>query len=345
MNEDRSIYFKCRIKLTSLLKGLPILFKNRLILGSFIAVLSSCGQGSGNSSGPAAGSKGSETEAASEASSGATPVTVTTVSQESLSDSIELNAVSAFLQKSYVKANANGYLQTANVYPGKYVDAGQALFTLKTKEAQSIGNSITLLDSTLKFSGLNRILAGQHGYITQLNHQSGDYVQDGEQLAVISDRNSFVFLLDLPYELRPYVLNKKEVELTLPDGQKLKGALGAVMPTVDSVSQTQNVMIRVNTTQAIPENLVAKVRILKVVREKTQSLPKAAILTDETESNFWVMKMTDSTTAVKTNIKKGMETRGRVEILSPVFLSSDRILLTGNYGLPDTAKVKIEGAL
>jgi multidrug efflux pump subunit AcrA (membrane-fusion protein) len=270
-----------------------------------------------------------------------TPATVTAVSQEPLNDYIELNAVSAFLQKSYVKANANGYLQSADIYPGKYVEVGQSLFTLKTKEAQSIGNSIKILDSTLKFSGLNRINANQHGYITQLNHQSGDYVQDGEQLAVISDRNSFVFLLDLPYELRPVVLNKRTVELILPDGEKLTGTIGPVMPTVDSASQTQNVVIRVNTPHAIPENLIAKVRVLKTAHNSAQSLPRAALLTDETESDFWVMKLIDSVTAVKVSVKKGMETKDRVEILSPVFSPTDRILLTGNYGLPDTAKVKV----
>jgi multidrug efflux pump subunit AcrA (membrane-fusion protein) len=271
-----------------------------------------------------------------------TPVTVTTVSNSPLNDSIELNAVSAFLQKSYVKANANGYLESNNAYPGKYVEAGQTLFTLKTKEAQSIGNAIRQLDSTLQFSGVNTIRAGQHGYITQLDHQSGDYVQDGEQLAVISDRNSFVFLLNLPYELRPAVLGKKTVSLILPDGVRLAGTIGEVMPSVDSASQTQNIVIRVNGTTAIPENLIAKVRILRMSRPRAQSLPRAALLTDETEANFWVMKMIDSTTAVKVPVKTGLETPDRVEVLSPVFAPGDKILVTGNYGLPDTAKVKVE---
>jgi multidrug efflux pump subunit AcrA (membrane-fusion protein) len=264
------------------------------------------------------------------------------VSQAPLDDYIELNAVSAFLQKSYVKATANGYLQTNDVYPGKQVEAGQTLFTLKTKEAQTLGNSIKILDSTFKFSGLIHINAGQHGYITQLNHQSGDYVQDGEQLAVISDRNSFVFLLELPYELRRSVLSQRTVDLLLPDGEKLKGTIGPVMPTVDSVSQTQNVVIRINPTNTIPENLIAKVRIQKKSGPSGSSLPKAAVLTDETESDFWVMKMIDSSTAVKVPVKKGIETADRIEILSPSFAPSDRILVTGNYGLPDTAKVKVE---
>ncbi len=270
-----------------------------------------------------------------------TPVTVVAVDRGALEDYIELNAVSIFLQKSYVKAVANGYLQSADVYPGKYVEVGQTLFTLQTKEARSIGNSIKLLDSTLKFSGVNTIKANQHGYITQLNHQSGDYVQDGEQLAVISDRNSFVFLLDLPYELRPYVLGKRNVELVLPDGTKLNGSVGPVMPTVDSASQTQNVVIRVDSKSAIPENLIAKVRIVKTAKTSAQSLPKEALLTDETESDFWVMKMVDSATAVRVPVKKGIETADQVEILSPPLTAGDKIVLTGNYGLGDTARVKI----
>jgi multidrug efflux pump subunit AcrA (membrane-fusion protein) len=286
-------------------------------------------------------STGAKSEDADSVDAG-TPVTVTNVSNAPFNDSIELNAVSAFLQKSYVKANANGYLQSADVYPGKYVEVGQPLFTLKTKEAQSIGNAIGQLDSNLRFTGLNTIRANQHGYITQLDHQSGDYVQDGEQLAVISDRNSFVFLLNLPYELRPAVLGKKTAILILPDGTRLEGTIGALMPTVDSASQTQNVVIRVGTKTVIPENLIAKVHILRTARPKAQSLPKSALLTDETESNFWVMKLLDSATAVKVPVKKGIETGDRVEVLSPIFDPDDKILVTGNYGLPDTAKVKVE---
>jgi Barrel-sandwich domain of CusB or HlyD membrane-fusion len=315
----------------------------RFILPGLVSGLfmTSCGQRHG-----VADEAGDMTDpiASTDRSEARTPVTVTTVSHAPLEDFFELNAVSAFLQKSYVKANANGYLQTSDAYPGKYVEPGQRLFTLQTKEAQTLGNSIRSLDSSFKFTGIIPVLANQHGYITQLNHQPGDYVQDGEQLAVISDRSSFVFLLELPYELKDVVQGHGPIEVILPDGQRLEGTIGRFMPSVDSASQTQQVVIRVNTQQEIPESLIAKVRILKTVRNNTTSLPRAAVLTDETESNFWVMKMTDSSTAVKVSIKKGLETQDRVEIVSPPFSATDRILITGNYGLPDTAKVKIEEA-
>jgi len=270
-----------------------------------------------------------------------TPVTVTSISTEPLTEYIELNATATFLQKSYVKANATGYIQTVNAVSGKYVNAGQILFTLKTKEAQSIDNSINKLDPTFKFSGINSIKASMGGYITQLNHQAGDYVQDGEQLAAISDENSFAFILNLPYELKQYLKNNNTVDLTLPDGTKLKGTITSAMPIVDPSSQTQNIVIKVPGADKIPENLIAKVKIIKTNKINTESLPKEAILTNDVQSDFWVMKMIDSTTAIKVPVKKGIETKDRVEILEPTFSSTDKILLTGNYGLPDTARVKI----
>jgi multidrug efflux pump subunit AcrA (membrane-fusion protein) len=270
-----------------------------------------------------------------------TPVTVTGISTEPMSEYIELNASSTFLQKNFIKANANGYLQSNFTQPGQYVNKGQTLFTIKTKEAQSIGNAVNQLDSSFKFSGTNAIKAGEKGFITQLNHQAGDYVQDGEQLAIISDMNSFAFLLDLPYELRPYMQNKKTVDMVLPDGEKLVGIVAGSLPSVDPASQTQSIFIKVNANHSIPENLIAKVRILKTLKSNTVSVPKASVLSDETQSNFWIMKMIDSSTAVKTPITKGFETSDRIEIVKPVLTANDKILLTGNYGLSDTAKVKI----
>ena len=270
-----------------------------------------------------------------------TPVTVTGISTEPLAECIELNATSSFMQKNFIKANANGYLQSNFTRPGQYVNRGQVLFTIKTKEAQSIGNAVNQLDSNFKFSGTNAIRAGEKGFITQLSHQAGDYVQDGEQLAIVSDVNSFAFLLDLPYELRAYMQNRKTVELILPDGEKLTGTVAGSLPSVDPAAQTQSIFIKVNAGHSIPENLVAKVRIAKMLKEKPVSLPKAAVLTNETQTESWIMKMIDSGTAVKIPVTRGIETAGRIEILAPPLSVTDKILLTGNYGLPDTAKVTI----
>lgn len=282
-----------------------------------------------------------ETSTGIESAETKTPVTITSISNEPMEEYVELNAISSFLQKWVVRANATGYLQSANVQLNKYVGAGQLLYSVKTKEAQSIGNSINILDSSFKFTGVNSIRANGNGFISQLNHQAGDYVQDGEQLAIITDSKSFVFLLDMPYELRPYVINKKSLEMILPDGEKLTGTITGNLPTMDAASQTQSIVLKVNASHVLPENLIAKVKVVKLYKGNANSLPKSAVLADETQSEFWVMKMTDENTAVKVPIKKGIETNDRVEITAPVFTANDKILITGNYGLADTAKVQI----
>ena len=270
-----------------------------------------------------------------------TPVTITSVSNEPLTEYAELNATSVFQQDNIIKSNIIGYIKSMNVKVGQYVAAGQTLFVLKTKEAESLGNTINKLDSSYHFSGVSRIATPESGYITELPHQVGDYVQDGEQLAVISNANSFGFILNLPYELTKYVSSNKKVDVILPDGTELEGVVASFMPFIDSVSQTQQVLIKVASPSRIPENLIAKVRILKIQKTNTISLPKQAVLSNDAQTSFWVMEMTDSATAVKVPVVKGIETNDRIEILKPQFSANDKILLTGNYGLADTARVRV----
>src|SRR4051794_10736960 len=86
-----------------------------------------------------------------------TPVTVVNVNSGRMEDFIELNATSAFQQKWIIKSNVTGYLQKANVQLNKFVSAGKIIFTVKTKEAESIGNTISILDSSFRFTGTNAI--------------------------------------------------------------------------------------------------------------------------------------------------------------------------------------------
>jgi biotin carboxyl carrier protein len=270
-----------------------------------------------------------------------TPVTITHPSKEAMSETVQVNAISAFLLKTYAKATANGYLQTVNVHVGDMVTKGEVLFVIKTKEAEALGNTVNSLDTSLHFQGIITIKSPRSGYITQLTYTAGNYVQDGEQLAEITDNTSFVFILDLPYELKPYLDANKNLNLHLPDSTVIPAVVESALPSVDSVAQTQQYILKANTDKHIPANLIAKADIIKSQKLHTVSLPKAAVLSNETQSEFWIMKMLNDSVAVKVPVTKGLENKSSVEILSPVLSDSDNIIITGNYGLSDTASVKI----
>jgi len=133
--------------------------------------------------------------------------------------------------------------------------------------------------------------------------------------------------------------------LVLPGDLTIQGTIIAALPSVDAVSQTQRYRIHVANSKSIPENLIVKALYVQKAVTHAISLPKEAILTNEVQSEFWIMKMVGKNLAVKIPIVKGLESGNRVEIRSPKLLPSDQILLTGNYGLPDTANVVVENTI
>ena len=269
------------------------------------------------------------------------PVTLTSIDTNGIDSYVELNATATYLAKTVIKANATGYLSSVNVASNDYVTSGKVLFTLKTRESKALGNTINKIDSSLNFGGDIKVKSTSNGFVNSINVQEGNYVQDGDQLAQINDANSFALVLSLPYELKKYVKVGATFDAFLPDGKAIKTTVSKFMSSVDAVSQTQSVILKVIGKQDIPENLIVKVRINKSSNSNLISLPKEAVLSDETETNFWIMKMINGNTAVKVPIQKGEETHDKVVILSPVLTKNDQIVRTGNYGVADTIQVKV----
>jgi len=134
------------------------------------------------------------------------------------------------------------------------------------------------------------------------------------------------------------------LQLHLADSTILEGYIQSALPTVDSIAQTQRYIIKVKTDKLIPENLIAKVQLIKQQVANATLLAKPAVLSNEEQTEFYIMQLINDSTAVKTNIKKGIESGNDIQILEPALNDSDKIILTGNYGLNDTAKIKIESS-
>jgi len=270
-----------------------------------------------------------------------TPVTITNVKMEPMTDMIELNAHTSFLKKNSVKANISGHIESIELNPGDVVEKGQLLLTIKTKESAAMDGYVPS-DTSMRFKGLIKVKAPKAGIISSVLHQNGDNVMDGDELVVIAEQNSMVLLLEVPFELNQVVSKTKACKVLLSDNREFDGSISSRLPVMDAQSQTVSYIVHINGKAVLPENLIAKVRIVKTAKSNANVLPKGAVLANETQSEFWVMKLINDTMAVKVDIKKGLENSEKVEITLPSFLKTDRFLMTGNYGLPDTAIVKIK---
>lgn len=258
-----------------------------------------------------------------------------------LSNTVTLNATASYLLKTDVKANTTGYITRMSIKLGDAVRRGEVLFGLQTKEARAIGNTINKLDPSFRFHGTTTVLSPATGFVAMVNHQPGDYVQEGEVLATISDASSFGFVTDVPFEYLQLFKSQKSIPVALSDGRSLQGQIAKIMPSADPVSQTVKVLVKVPSAERIPENLIGNISFSKDVALGL-SVPKSALVTDETQSSFWVMKMINKDTAIKVPIEKGVETDRYVQIKSGNLKATDRVITSGNFGTGDTIQVQIE---
>jgi hypothetical protein len=264
------------------------------------------------------------------------PVTLTGIQIGEITDYVDLIATSSYFSKSVIQAPTSVYVEEVFINPGAFVRKNDVLLTIKTKEAEALQ-----MDSVnpLNFSGVIRIKAAIDGIITTVDHPKGDFVMEGATLATIAVPGSLVFLLEVPYELTDYMRINTNCEILLPDNKKIPATIKSRLPMISGSSQTQKFIIQPTLAMNLPENLIAKIRIIRKVSQKAQILPKTSVLTDEVMKAFWVMKMINDSTAVKVPVKTGISQGDNIEISDPVFNSADRFLNSSNYGLGDTARV------
>jgi hypothetical protein len=251
---------------------------------------------------------------------------------------IDLSATSAYLFKAAVKAPVTGYIENMFINQGGAVEKNERLFSIKTKEASAIMNETF---NNEKFRGIVDINAAVAGLISSIEHPKGDYVAEGDQLCQIAVPESFVFILDIPFELSGSLKVNTSCEIILPDGRSTEGVIRSHFPSMTGSSQTERFIVKLPGSISLPENLIAKVRIIKESVDHAPSLPKSSILADETMKNFWVMKLINDSTAVKVMVTTGITDKKDIQIKSPLFKDTDLFLSSGNYGLGDTANVKV----
>jgi multidrug efflux pump subunit AcrA (membrane-fusion protein) len=102
------------------------------------------------------------------------------------------------------------------------------------------------------------------------------------------------------------------------------------------------VLIKPNESRQLPENLNLSVQFISQEIKNSILVQKKAIMTNETQDKFWVMKLIQDSIAVKVPVEKGIENGGMVEIVSGNLFQNDQIITEGAYELPDSTVVNVK---
>jgi multidrug efflux pump subunit AcrA (membrane-fusion protein) len=253
----------------------------------------------------------------------------------------ELSATAQYLRHNSVTAPVAGYIKFVKLNFNDRVSKGQLLYTLETKERQALGNSV---DDELNDKNYGRInvYAPMSGVVTTLSQsQEGVFVQEGTVLCGISDNSSLYFQVNIPYEYRSYLRQNTNCTLILPDNTRIPTRLQAPIMQTNNGLQTIPYMAKPLKNIYVPAGIIATARLVTYQNPSATMLPKSSVLSDELMHNYWVMKLINDSTAIKVPVKIGAQNDSLIEIKTPLFSQEDAILETGNYGLSDTALVKV----
>jgi len=269
-------------------------------------------------------------------------VDVTTLGSGIVRDELTLFATTTYLKRNVVTSPIPAFITQVFVKLGDRIRQGQTLYVLETKERRALGDRTAIADSSFSAFGKISVVAPASGIISTLDKQQiGDYVLEGSPLCTIAESSALSFAVNVPYEYNSLAKAGAKCTLVLPDHSRHPGTFTTQLTTMNAVAQTQTVLAKSDEALFLPENLIISVLVNQSASAKHQILPKTAVLTDEMMENFWVMKLINDSTAVKIDITPGTMNSESAEILEPQFGSDDIFLISGNYGLPDTAFVRV----
>jgi hypothetical protein len=268
-------------------------------------------------------------------------VTTTNIKNGIMVQTDRLSATAMYLRRNTVAAPVAGYVYSTHVNFNDHVKKGQLLYILETKERFVLGNSVNN-DFKDKNYGLIKVYAAISGVISTIpQSQSGVFVMEGSALSNIVDPTSLYFQVNIPYEDEKFIQDYFYCDVILPDKTVIHTHLEKPIIQANTGLQTIPYMAKPITNKYIPEGIIATVHLVTYKNNNSTMLPKPAVLSDERMLNFWVMKLLKDSIAVKVSVMIGAQNDSLIEIKQPHFTQQEKILVSSNYGLSDTALVKI----
>jgi len=251
----------------------------------------------------------------------------------------QLNGQIIYLNKTIITAPITGYVTKVNTTIGNYINKGDLIFKIQTSENKALQNTKSFNSNNY---GQISLYAIASGYINSLNvTESGAYITEGTAMATVVNDKDLIVQVNSPYEYSKLLAKNKNIQIELPDKSTMAASYYKTIPMVDQISQTQKIYFKLKKYKILPENLNVIVDFTTEAKKNRVLLPKAAVLTNETEDQFWIMKVLNDSLAVKVPVVKGLEENGKTEILKPFLTDKDCIILKGAYGLSDSTTVKV----
>jgi hypothetical protein len=264
-------------------------------------------------------------------------VKVSPLTKGDIVSEVSFNGSSVYLRKNLIVSPIAGYVSKVYVKYGEEVQKGQPLFELQTREGKALQNGKE------PSSGIGSLIvnASSDGFIDEIaSSEPGVYVAEASPLCSILNNNDLMIKVNVPFEYNKIVNVGQRCKILLSDNSVINGSVSRILPVVDEASQTQEALIKPETGRALPQNLNMMIKFVSARHRQAFLVSKSSLMTDETQSEFWIMRVENDSIAVKVPVTRGIAKDSIVEILSPQLDVNDLIIYEGAYGLPDSTVIE-----
>jgi hypothetical protein len=265
-------------------------------------------------------------------------VKATHITRGDIENEISFNGSTVYLKKNPVVSPIAGYIVSVRFKFGDEVRKDEVLFEIETRESRALEPGVSTAGDISKV----KVPATSGGFINELNiNDPGGYVSEGATLCTIADNKDLMVKLNIPFEYQSLLTKGNSCKMRLTDNTVITGSVFRILPVMDPANQTQTVLIKPGTNRQLPENLNLSVSFINEKHRNSFLVTKSSLMTNDTQSEFWVMKIDNNNMAVKIPVGRGIENDSIAEILSPFLNVNDLIVSEGAYGLPDSTIIRI----
>jgi len=328
-----------------------------------LAAFSACSHGD---DAPSAGSSGSATDTTATDSMAATPVHMTVVERGNIAIAVTGPGRTDALDLQKIRAPFTGILTLLHIAVGDRVGTNQVVAAVVNQPSQAalIGAEAMLRSASTpaQRSDAERalVLAKQNLVATQLrapragvvvsrSASQGDLLSQGDSILTIASAGSIVFVARIAQGDLAQVRLGQRANVNLP-GQRgvVPGVVHGLLPADTNSIMTVPVRIDFSTDlqtagAPIQTGLFGTVEIIVGEKFAVPIVPVAAVLRDDISGVSRVALVTPAGLTHWVNVTTGATQGGNIEIKYPALTPGQRVIVSGQVGLPEGSKVR-EGA-
>jgi RND family efflux transporter MFP subunit len=278
-----------------------------------------------------------------------------------IDETITVSGSTQYRLEAQIRSPISGLITHCTLYNGDNVKKGEIVVQVRTKESQaSISGAEQLLrsassaaqreeaqralDLALQTVSAVDIPAPTDGIFSDKAKNEQEVVAEGELIATIVDPSSLLFLAQVPTSSINRVQPGMQaiMKFTTRPGRTYAGTVHRIQPEVNPGDQS----IPVQITFAAPNtdlegSLFGEGTITVGEHKGVLVVPRQALLkNDENNSTSLMIVGTDSL-AHKIEVHTGLGTDSTVEVSSPLLSAGNLVITEGQYGLPDSMRVRI----